>query len=156
MIFVERNAMNSLVVLRFEQKINAPRPAVWEALWSEEGYPYWTSIFSEGSQIKVDWKQGGRVHFISTSGNGMYSEIASLIPGEQVTFRHLGEIKEGNELEENQSWTGATERYSLREEEGATLVSVEMQTISEAVNQFNDMFPKAFLKLKEYVEQRHS
>ena len=79
--------------LTFEIEINAPADKVWNAMWDEENYKKWTSTFCEGSYAKSSWKQGERIHFLDPNGNGMYSEISTLVPNEKMFFTHIGNIK---------------------------------------------------------------
>ena len=75
--------------LKFNTTINAPREKVWNALWDEDNYRKWTTVFSEGSTVETDWKKGSKVLFTDGKGSGMVSEIADNIPNEYMSFRHL-------------------------------------------------------------------
>lgn len=147
--------MEALTTLTFETMIHASKEKVWHALWNEENYRDWTSVFSEGSTVETDWKEGSKVLFLSGSGEGMYSEIARNIPGEFMSFRHIGMVKDGKELlvdDEAKAWSGAMENYRLAEREGGILLEVEVQTTPQSGNYFNEVFPKALAKVKEIAE----
>ena len=83
--------------LHFKTNINAPKEKVWKILWDDKTYREWTSAFMEGSYAESDWKEGSKICFLAPGGSGMFSIIEKKIPNEQMTFKHLGEIKEGKE-----------------------------------------------------------
>ena len=88
--------------LKFQANINAPKEKVWEILWNDQTYRKWTAAFTEGSHAESDWNEGSKILFLSPKGDGMFSVIDKKIPNEQMTFRHLGEIKNG--VEETKEW----------------------------------------------------
>lgn len=141
--------------LQFSIKIKAPREEVWDVLWNDATYKKWTSVFSEGSYAETDWKEGSKVLFLSSDGNGMFSTIAKKIPNEFMSFKHLGVVKEGKEQpadEETKNWSGALEDYTLKEANGVTEVSVKMDVTEDFQDYFNETFPKALEKVKELSE----
>lgn len=141
--------------LQFKSVIQAPRSKVWSALWDDENYRKWTSVFSEGSCAKSDWKEGSRILFVDGNGSGMYSEIARLVPEEFMSFRHIGMVKEYQEQPldaESEKWSGATENYTLEENEGVTTLTVEMDITDDFAEYFENAFPKALEKVKEIAE----
>ncbi len=91
--------------INFKAEINAPKNLVWEVLWNENSYREWTKPFCEGSYYKADWREGGRIHFLSPEGSGMYSDIEKLVADEYVSFKHLGEVKDNNEQPQDENWT---------------------------------------------------
>jgi len=137
--------------LHFSIQINAPKATVWNALWEDPHYRQWTAVFQEGSYAESDWHEGSKIRFLAPDGSGMYALIDKKIPNEQMTFRHLGEIKDG--VEQPQDWQGALESYHLSENEGVTTLNVEMHTIEEYEQMFKDTFPKALEAVKRIAEQ---
>jgi hypothetical protein len=136
--------------------IQAPRDVVWKTLWNDVTYRKWTSVFSEGSYVEATWLKGSGVRFLTPEGNGMYSTIAELVPNEVMAFKHLGVIKGGVEQpadEETKKWQGAVEKYTLRENGGVTLLSVEMEAASEHKEYFEKTFPRALELVKELAEK---
>lgn len=141
--------------LHFTTTINAPAEKVWKTLWEDETYRKWTSAFSEGSYALSAWKEGARVHFLSPSGDGMYSEIAKLIPNELMSFRHLGEMKGGKEQPEtdaSKQWAGAMENYTLKSNGNATELNVSVDITNEHAAYFEGVFPKALENVKNLAE----
>ncbi|MCB2408429.1 SRPBCC domain-containing protein [Hymenobacter lucidus] len=139
----------------FSTMINAPKEKVWNVLWGDQTYGAWTSVFSEGSRAITDWQEGSKVVFSSADGGGMYSVIEKKIPNDFISFKHLGEVKDGQELpidEKTQSWSGATENYTLTQVGETTELSVEMDISEDHQQYFNDTFPKALEKVKELAE----
>jgi len=137
--------------LKFTETIKAPKAKVWETLWNDETYRHWTSPFMEGSYAESDWKEGSRILFLSPGGNGMYSIIEKKIPNEQMTFKHLGEVKNG--VETPGDWAGAKEIYHLEEKNGTTQLEVQMDSVGEFEEYFSKTFPVALNKVKEIAEQ---
>ncbi|TCJ18740.1 SRPBCC domain-containing protein [Flaviaesturariibacter flavus] len=137
--------------LKFSIHIDAPRARVWESLWSDAGYRYWTAAFMEGSYAETDWQEGGPIRFLSPGGNGMYSTIETLTPNERMVFLHHGEVK-GGIAQPPAPWAGARERYSLHDEGGGTRVQAELDANEELAGYFNSTFPKAMERLRDYAE----
>lgn len=137
--------------LKFHSTINAPKEKVWETLWNDNTYRQWTSVFSEGSYAESDWNEGSKILFLSPKGEGMFSVIDKKIPNEQMTFRHLGEIRNG--VEEPKEWANALESYHLKENNGKTELTVALDITDEFAQYFNDIFPKALNAVKEIAEK---
>lgn len=141
--------------LTFEIEINAQADKVWNAMWEEENYKKWTSAFCEGSTTKSDWKQGERIHFLDPNGNGMYSEITTLIPNEKMFFTHIGNLKNFTEQsldDESKTWSGAIENYSLNEENGKTKISVVIDVLEKYIEYYNTTFGLGLAIIREIAE----
>lgn len=142
--------------LQFKTTIDAARERVWEILWGDQTYPQWTSPFSEGSQVKTDWKKGSRVLFLDGQGEGMVSEIVEKVPNEFMSFRHIGVLKDGKEDFETarkKGWSGAMENYTLKTMNGKTEVTVDQDVEAEYNEYFLKAWPKALEKLKAIAEE---
>jgi uncharacterized protein YndB with AHSA1/START domain len=142
---------------QFTITINAPKEKVWKTLWGNDTYPAWTSAFAEGSGVETDnWKKGSKVLFVDGKGNGMVSRVEDNIPNEYMSFRHLGEIKNGVEDTSSANvtaWAGATENYTLKEVDGKTQVIIDMDIAEDFAEMFKEMWPKALKNLKELAEK---
>jgi hypothetical protein len=142
--------------LNFSIDINATREEVWKILWTDATYRKWTSAFYEGSYAVSDWKEGSKILFLDPNGSGMSSIIDKKIPNEFMSFRHMGEIKNGQEMpadEKTKKWSGAMENYTLRQMGELTRLDVEIDVTEEHVKIFNEAFPKALQKVKEISEK---
>ncbi len=139
-----------MTTLKFSTKIDAPKEKVWETLWNDTSYRQWTAAFSEGSYAESDWKEGSKILFLGPNGDGMFGIIEKKTPNEQMTFKHLGEIKNG--IKESKDWGGAREIYYLKERNGITELNVELDSIAELEQYFKDTFPKALAILKQLSE----
>lgn len=145
-----------MVRKEFKTTINAPREKVWNALWEDTTYQEWTSVFSEGSKAETDWKKGSKVLFLDGKGQGMVSKIADNVPNEYMSIEHLGFVKDGVEdttSDEVKKWAGAKENYTLKNANGKTEVTVEMDITEEYKDYFTETWPKALEKLKEIAEK---
>jgi uncharacterized protein YndB with AHSA1/START domain len=143
----------------FKITINAPKEKVWNILWGDDSYPAWTSVFAEGSRVETDnWKKGSKVLFLDGKGSGMVSTIAENIPNEFMSFKHLGEVKEGVEniaSETVKEWAGALENYTLKSTNGKTELTVDMDISEEYMDYFMKTWPKALEKVKELAEKNN-
>jgi uncharacterized protein YndB with AHSA1/START domain len=137
--------------LQFSTDIRAPKEKVWEILWNDQTYPQWTSVFGEGSHAVSDWQQGSRVEFLGGEGSGMYSMIDEMRPNELMSFRHLGEIKNGQDQPAS-DWTNAMEIYRLEEADGGTRLVVDLDGTGEFKDYFSKTVPQALAKVKELAE----
>lgn len=147
-----------MIKVNFSAAIHAPKQRVWYILWEKSFYEQWTSLFSEGSTVKTDgWKEGSMVQFLGPKENGMVSMVVANKPNEYMSFRHLGIVKDGVEdttSDEATGWAGAMENYTLKEENGITVLTVEMETTEEYKDYFNNKWPKALAKVKELSEAK--
>lgn len=147
-----------MIKVNFSAAIHAPKQRVWYILWEKSFYEQWTSLFSEGSTVKTDgWKEGSMVQFLGPNENGMVSMVVANKPNEYMSFRHLGIVKDGVEdttSDEATGWAGAMENYTLKEENGITVLTVEMETTEEYKDYFNNKWPKALAKVKELSEAK--
>lgn len=142
--------------LQFKIDINASANQVWEALWEDDNYRKWVSIFCEGSYAISDWQKGGKIHFLGPNGDGMYSTITELIPNEKMFFTHLGEIKNNEEQpisEETKTWSGARENYTIKENNTTTTLMVTMDIVESHLDYFEDAFPKGLAIVKQLAEK---
>ena len=137
--------------LNFKVQINAPREKVWQVLWEDKTYREWTSVFAPDSHAESDWKEGSPIRFYDGKGNGMYSLIEKKIGFTQMTFKHLGELKDGKETPSN--WDDARENYFLTEMNGQTELKVGLDSIEEFENYFKEVFPKALQLVKQISER---
>ena len=142
--------------LNFSTSINAPKEKVWDILWNDITYRAWTSAFTEGSSAKTDnWKEGTKVLFLDHKGSGMVSMVAANRPNEYMSFKHLGEVKEGMEdttSEKVKTWAGALENYTLKEANGKTELLIEMSAAGMS-DEFKDYFLKTFPIALENIKQ---
>jgi len=143
--------------LNFSASINAPKEKVWKTLWEDASYRKWTAAFAEGSYAETDnWKEGSKVLFLDGKGSGMVSTVAANKPNEYMSFKHLGEVKNGVEdttSEAVQNWSGASENYTLESTPNGTNLKVEMDITEDFKDYFLEAWPKALDKLKELAEK---
>lgn len=142
--------------INFSTSINAPKEKVWEILWNLDAYKAWTSAFAEGSYAETDnWKEGSKVLFLGPKRSGMVSMVAVNKPNEYMSFKHLGEVHEGVEDTTSDGvkvWSGSTENYTLKGDNGTTTLSVDMDITDEFKEMFEKMWPSALEKVKALAE----
>jgi uncharacterized protein YndB with AHSA1/START domain len=142
--------------LQFTTTINASREKVWEALWNDAHYRAWTNAFMEGSHAVTDWKEGSKVLFMDGKGSGMVSVVAANKPNEFMSFKHLGEVHNGVEdttSDKVKGWSGSHENYTLKDANGKTALTVEMDITSDYKEYFEKTWPKALDQLKALAEK---
>lgn len=82
----------------------------------------------------------------------MFGVIEKKVPLEVMTFKHLGELKNGRQ--ETKDWAGARESYALTAlTDQTTEVEVALDATDEFQDYFQDTFPKALHILKQISEQ---
>jgi uncharacterized protein YndB with AHSA1/START domain len=108
--------------LSFSVQIQASPETVWFVLWNDELYRKWTAAFGEGSHAVSTWQPGSRIHFLGPGGSGMYADIEDMKVPHSMRFRHLGEVKNFEELPPGDDWTNAIEAYQLEAKDGGTLL----------------------------------
>lgn len=146
----------SMQMLHFTISINAPKEKVWHTMLDDKTYRKWTTAFSEGSHYKGSWEKGSKMQFLGPDGMGMFSKIEENIPYEFISIEHLGYIKDGKEdlkSKEAKVMAGAYENYTLKEKDEITNLSIDADMPEEYKEMFEDMWPKALLKLKELAEK---
>lgn len=143
--------------IKFSTSIKAPKEKVWKTLWDDSSYRKWTSAFHEGSYAETDnWKEGSKVLFLGPGGSGMVSTVAVNRPNEYMSFEHLGEVKAGVEdttSDKVKKWAGATENYTLKENDGVTELVMEMDINDGYKDMFINIWPKALEQVKILSEQ---
>jgi len=146
-----------MITEQFSIDINASAETVWNLLWDDAGYRQWTSAFCEGSYAESNWNEGDKVLFLAPDGGGMSSIIEKKIPNEYMSFRHVYEVKNGEELplnEKSEQWSGAHENYTLSPSGNGTRLVVDVD-ISETEKDFmSEKFPKALQSLKALAESQ--
>lgn len=145
--------------LNFTIDIEASREKVWQTLWNDETYRQWTKAFCDGSYMVGDLREGNRIHFLSPSGEGMYSDVENLVENEFVSFKHIGEMKDKTELplnDETNKWSGSYENYGLKESNGVTTLSVGVDSVEAYLDFFKEKFPIALQSVKDLAETKAS
>lgn len=150
---------NNLVELHFEININAPTLKVFDTMLNREQYSVWTAPFCPTSYFDGSWEKGSKILFIGTDEKGekggMVAHIAENIPGKFISIKYDGLLKGNEEVTEGpevESWAGAYENYTFTEENGGTLLSVDVTGTREYQDFFTTAWPQALNKLKEICE----
>ena len=149
--------------LQFKTDIRASAQKVYETmlgLKNKNTYEFWTAAFNPTSSYEGSWEKGSKMYFIGVDENGKKGGMVSLIKenqvGQFVSIQHVGfldgevEVTSGEQVEK---WAGGHENYLYQEQNGITTVTVELDTIDEYVDYFNNTYPAALSKLKEIAEQ---
>lgn len=148
--------------IQFTVEIKASAQKVYDAmlgLTNKETYNQWVSAFNPTSTYEGSWDKGSKIYFVGTDEQGkkagMISEIMEHQPAKFVSIRHYGFLQNGEEIttgEQVEKWSGGFENYSYNEADGITTVTVDLDTVDEYLDYFNNAYPKALIQLKNYVE----
>jgi len=145
--------------LHFEKNINASAKNVFETMLDKKQFPVWTAEFNPELHFIGSWEKDCEIIFLGTDkdGNmgGMLSKVKENIPNKFISIEHLGLIQNGREITsgpEVEGWVGAMENYTFKEENGKTLVSVDVDVNQEFKSYFLKTWPKALKKLKTICE----
>lgn len=148
--------------LKFEILINSPVNQVYDSmlgLQNKSTYEKWTSAFNPTSSFEGSWQSGERIYFVGTGPDGkkggMVSEIVENIPHTFVSIKHIGilngneEVLDGPEVEK---WAGGLENYHFEQQNGLTMVIVEVDTTADFENYMEEKYPQALHQLKQLCE----
>lgn len=141
--------------LTFTIDIHAPKEKVWYALWDEENYENWTSVFCPGSNTVTNWEEGSKVHFLAPDGNGMFSKITQKELFKTMFFQHFGELKNFEEqpiTAETKEWSGCEERYDLVESNNCVTLTVKIDVVEKYLEYFENTFPAGLERVKQIAE----
>ncbi len=142
--------------LKFSIDIKAEKINIWKALWNDNSYRAWASVFFEGSYVVADnWEEGSKVLFLAPDQSGIYSIIEAHTPNEIIRFRHIGAVLKGEEQAldaETKKWSGATEIYRLTEEDSNITLTIEIDVLDEHLDFMKTKLPKALEKIKGLSE----
>lgn len=139
--------------------INAPREKVWDTMFDQALYKEWTAAFHPGSYYKGILTQGEKILFLGPSDDGeggMVSRVAEIRPYEFISFEHLGIVKNGvedTESDEAKKWSPAFENYTFKDVEGGTELIIDQDIGPDEKEQFQEMWQRALVLLKELVEK---
>ena len=149
--------------LQFKVSIKAPANKVYDVMLgisNKSTYEQWTALFNPTSSYDGRWDKGNKMLFIRTDEKGetgcQVSEIFDNIPNRFVSILHYGlvkgdvEITEGPEVEK---WANGFENYTFEENNGATIVMVDLDTTEDFIGYMNQTYPKALDKLKTLCEK---
>lgn len=146
--------------LHFSIDITAPKEKVWNTMLGEDTYRQWTEAFASGSHYEGSWNERDKILFLAPDKEGKMGGMVSRIKENRkhgfISIEHIGVIHDGvedTESEEAQKWAPAFENYTFTEENGRTMVAVDMDIEEEHEDMFLNMWPKALQKLKELAEE---
>jgi hypothetical protein len=85
----------------------------------------------------------------------MVSKVEENTPAKFVSIRHYGFIDGENEIttgEQVEKWAGGHENYSFQENNLVTTLTVDIDTLDEYLDYFNQTYPTALEELKAICE----
>ena len=151
--------MSTLIWLQFSVDIDAPVAQVHRLMLDDQGYRYWTASFADGSYYEGSWETGGQLRFLTPPGDGMLAEVVEHRPGEFVSLRHLGHLRQGaldSDSEWARDWQPALENYRFSARGRGTRVEIEQQANAAFADYLRAAWPPALQRLKALCEGRHN
>lgn len=149
--------------IQFKVNVNAPSSKVYNAMLgidNKSTYEEWTALFNPTSTFEGSWDKGSKILFVGVDDKGekggMVSKIVENMPNRFVSIQHYGLVKADKEITEGpevDKWANGLENYTFEENNGKTLVTVDLDTTEDFVDYMNDAYPKALDKLKEMCEK---
>jgi uncharacterized protein YndB with AHSA1/START domain len=146
-------------VMHCEINIGAKPEKVYKTMLAEKSYAEWTSVFDPSSHFKGSWDKGSKILFLGSgedgSVGGMVSRIRENVPYRFVSIEHLGLIENSLEIysgEKVEKWAGALENYTFIDNNGTTLLEVDVDVNNDYRSYFDTTWPEALKKLKEICE----
>lgn len=148
--------------LQFKISINAPITKVYDfmlGITSKTTYEQWTSLFNPTSSYEGNWDKGSKILFVGVDEKGekggMVSKIIENISQQFVSVQHYGLLKNNEEITQGpdvEKWANGFENYTFEEHQGATTVTVDLDTTEDFLDYMNQTYPLALNKLKEICE----
>jgi hypothetical protein len=137
--------------------INATPEKIWKILWDDATYRIWVAPFCEGSYYKAKrFEEGATIHFLTPTGEGMYSIVDKLIPNRYLAFRHQGSIinyEEQHFTPETEAWNNVLEIYELNPDKNGTILKVDYHTTEEYKEFMINAFAESMKIIKRLAEE---
>jgi hypothetical protein len=129
---------------------------IWNVLLSKEPYLQWANVFMEGSTYEAEnnFEKGSKVIFGSgnSAGDGLVANVSINVPNHKIQFTYTGQISDGVEKSAG-SFDGATETYTLTQDEENVLLEVETSMSDEWYDSMDQAWDKAIIIIKELSEK---
>ena len=148
--------------LQFKVHIKAPATKVFDfmlGITNKSTYEHWTALFNPTSTYEGHWSKGSKMMFVGVDENGekggIVSKIAEHIPNQFISIQYYGLVKAGEEITEGpevEPWVNGYENYTFNETNGATTLTVDLDTTEYFVDYMNENYPKALDALKLLCE----
>ncbi|NMM47353.1 SRPBCC family protein [Marinigracilibium pacificum] len=145
-------SQNNLKRQFYDIEINSNPETVYKALLNKETYGKWASVFSPGADYEGNWETGSLITFTGTDNDGkqsqMHSKVIKSIPDRLIILEHQGMSNDDS------SWNGAKEIYTLIDRKGSTFLRVAMDTTPDYIEFFSKKWPKALKEIKSLSESK--
>lgn len=136
--------------------INASPEKIWKILWDDATYRIWVAPFCEGSYYKTErFEEGATIHFLTPTGEGMYSIIDKIIPNRFLAFRHKGSIinyEEQDFTPETEAWHDVLETYEVIPAKNGTTLKVELDTTEQYREFMTNALDQSLKEIKRLAE----
>jgi uncharacterized protein YndB with AHSA1/START domain len=154
--------------LTFSVDIDARAEVVWNTMLDDATYRRWTRVFHEGSRFIGDWELGSTIRFVgpddtapgtvpedSRDDGGLLGVVVERRTNEYIGIEYRGLIVRGADdttSAEAKRFAGARENYAFDEHDGATTLTVDLDTDAAYAEMFRDLWPRALDQLKAVAE----
>lgn len=135
--------------------INAPKEKVRHVLLDDETYRIRCAEFMPGSHVVTDRQKGSEARFLSAEGSGLLGVISENKPNEYLAITYQGMVNnniDDTESDAAKAFKGATETYTLSDDNGAIHLHVEAEMDEQRYDDMNTARDRAMSKIKELSE----
>ncbi len=143
--------------LTFKTNINAPRQKVWTVMLNKPTYEEWVGVSWPTSSYEGKWQKGNHVKFVGPDGSGTLAHIKEHQAYELTLAEHVAVLNPGGAEDRDsdtaKGWIGTTECYTFTEIDGVTELKVEINTLPDWIQMFEEGWPGALKKLKQMCER---
>lgn len=151
--------VNNMQVIHFATHINAPVEKVFSTMLEKDTYNQWTAEFNPASTYEGSWQKNSKILFVGISKDGkkegIVSRIREHVPNRFISIEHLGLVKGDEEItsgKEVEGWAGCLENFTFFNDNGKTLLEVDMDSNTDFKSYFEAAWPKALNRLKAICE----
>lgn len=141
----------------YQIHIQASAKKVWDTMLSQDTYQQWAKAFSPNSEFRGEWRQDTLIDFIDVDkGGGTRALLTEVKPAKKIVAKHIGMLDaqghEDNGSQAAEPWIGTLETYIFTEKDGATELTVTMETDPAFADMCENSWPAALKLLKELCE----
>jgi uncharacterized protein YndB with AHSA1/START domain len=138
-----------------EISIHAPKATVWEVLLQDAYTRQWYAVFSEGTRVDTDWKEGSKAVFTDGTNSGLVGTVVVNKPGEELSLKYTGLVVKGQEEHDSKGANavkGAREIYRLSGDNGVTHLAITCDMGPDFFVPMAAAWDQALEKIKQLAE----
>ncbi|USD65465.1 SRPBCC domain-containing protein [Vibrio sp. SCSIO 43136] len=135
----------------YKKAITASPQKIWQVLTEKAHYQRWASVFSPGSTLQGEWKEGAQVCFFDPELGGTIAEVDVWSPEQELVIRHIALVdKDGQKNRSGEmadKWIGSLEKYQIHQQGLQATLVVEVTTHPDFMPMFEEGWPEAMERI---------